>query len=116
MPARLMLSLGFGVAAVEQRVVIVEIEVMGLQPNAGRINRVAMGGEASVPAVDIGADVLGAVDDLVAVMGNLANILLAAVALENPAEIGVVAIGPPGPIFGRNDRVHGVGHRRVIGW
>src|SRR5262249_13856071 len=58
-PAGVVLALGLGVAAVEEGVVIAKVEMVGLQPDARRIDRVAMGGEPAVALVDVGADVLG---------------------------------------------------------
>src|SRR4029077_3772458 len=83
-PEPLMVALRLGVAVVEQRVVIVQVEMVCLQPDARRVDRVAMGREAAVPLVDVGADVLGAGDDVVAVMRHFLEIFVAAVALENP--------------------------------
>src|SRR5258708_35485109 len=65
-PKPLMFALRFGVAAVEQRVVVVQVEMVRLQPHARCVHRVAMGGNTAGPLVDVGADVLGAGDAFIA--------------------------------------------------
>src|ERR1019366_7021796 len=56
--------LGFTISSFEQPVVIFKIEVMRLDPYAGNIERVYMCRKPTIGVVNIGADILGAGDDL----------------------------------------------------
>src|SRR5215813_5453002 len=88
---------------------------MGLQPNARRVDGVAMRGEAAVALVDVGADVLDAGDDLVFVVGYLLEIAVAAVVFEDSLEVGGVTVGTVRAVFFIHNSLNSVGHALAIG-
>src|SRR3954452_7992911 len=80
--------------ATEELLVVLVLDVMGLQPNAGHVDRVRVRREAPVRLVDVGADVARAGDHVGRVVAGLLEVLgseFAAIdALEQPL-VGVDA-------------------------
>src|SRR5215472_1644016 len=109
-PALLMFSLGFGVTVVKQRVVIIQIKVMRLQPYAGGVDCIAMRRETAVALVDVSADVLGAGNHFVSVMRDFFEIFVAAIAAEYAAKIRVVPVSPSCSVFRIHNRLDGIRH------
>src|SRR5262249_12893521 len=108
MPPLLVLPLRFGVAAVEKHVVVAKVEMVGLQPDAGHVDGVAMGGKSAVPLVDVGANVLHAGDHLFLVVRHFLEIARSAILAENSVEIGRIVVGAPLTVFGIHDGLYGI--------
>ena len=63
-PIALMNSVRRRQSVLEETIVVVLLDMMHLQPDAGDMDRLAMGGEAPVGLVDVVAKVTGAFDDV----------------------------------------------------
>src|SRR5260370_39501390 len=86
MPTLLVLALGVGVAALEKRVVVPQVEVVGLDPDAGPVHGIDVGREPAGGPVYGGAHVLHAVDHPLVIPRHLAAARRPAVALEDPLQ------------------------------
>ena len=66
-PFGIVVFVRFSQAVAEVPSVVLGLNVMHLEPDARNVDRVAMSGEAAMGVIDIGADVLDAVDHVRAV-------------------------------------------------
>src|SRR5215212_1460726 len=81
-----------GQAPAEEAVVVLLLDMMGLQPHAGHVDRLAVRWESAVRLVDVGADVPRALDDIGGVIARLVQVLLAELALVDAFEQRLVAV------------------------
>src|SRR5262249_14572212 len=114
-PTLLMFSLGFGVTVVKQRVVIVQIKVMRLQPYPGSVDCIAMRRETAVTLVDVSANVLGAGNHFVLVMRDFFEIFVTAIASEYAAKIRFVPVSPSCSVFRIHNWLDGICHGLIEG-
>src|SRR5215468_9350593 len=113
-PPLLMLPLGLGVTVLEQRVVVLQVEVMRLQPYTGRIDGITVSRKALMPLINVCTDVGDALDNLLLIVRHFAEIALSPVVAEDAAEICLVAIRSSGLVFVVHYRLYRLGHRLVI--
>src|SRR4029077_11566357 len=85
-----------------------------LQPHTRRVNRIAVSGKALVPLVNIRTNVFDALDHVILVMRNLAEVTPAAVTLKDSAEIGVVAVRSARLVLVVDYSLNRVSHRFVV--
>jgi hypothetical protein len=85
-----------------------------LEPRAGDVDRLGMGGEASVGVVDVVADVAGAGDHVVGVVAGLVEVTVPELPLVDPPEQRLVAVDAVRTELVGEHGVHGVVHVRVV--
>src|SRR5215469_1801400 len=70
MPVRIVLAVSIGYSVAEVFVVIFDVSMVQLQPDAGDIDRVHVGWKAPVRLIDVRTNVAGAVDNIAAVVAG----------------------------------------------
>src|SRR5262245_66385998 len=96
MPGLVVVAMDLREAVAEVGVVVFLLEVMDLQPDARRMDRLDVGREAAVRLVDVGADVARAVDHVLGIDARLLEIgraERAAVELREGRGVAVGAVG-----------------------
>src|SRR3984893_8097503 len=114
-PGVVVIAVGLRQAVLEEGVVIVLLDMMGLQPDARGMDRLDMGGKAAVRLVDVGADVPGTGDHVLRIDARLLEVGLAVGAPIDLVERRGVAVDAVRPELGGHDRGDGLCHAVVVG-
>jgi hypothetical protein len=101
-------------AVLEQRVVVLQIEVMHLNPYAGNVDSIDANWEPAMGAMDVGADILDALYHPRIVMRNFVDVPFPAIAFTDTIEVSPILVNTVRPILGRNQRIHCGGHVIVV--
>src|SRR6266702_3091749 len=76
-PGVIVIAMGLRQAVLEEGVVVILLDMMDLQPDARRMDRLDMGGKAAVRLVNVGADVPRAGDHVLRIDARLLEVGLA---------------------------------------
>src|SRR6266567_3176045 len=113
-PGVIVIAMGLRQAVLEEGVVVILLDMMSLQPDARRMDRLDMGGKAAVRLVDVGADVPRAGDHVLRIDARLLEVGLAVGALVDLVERTGVAVDAVRAELGGHDGGDSLRHAVVV--